>query len=337
MIKLALVLALAVLGLELATSGECYLTDSALPNTYDGTDLSREERYQAAKMSDDFKRLGAALYEKTDTTDPEVNFKLLKKMLGSVKLSFKPDRKKALQFFLSVESIIGTCDLNSYKILATLYESIDNIYDGAHKTRIESVLTHFRRKHAEQCRPQYRGFYDQLIGYLDELTLYRVKHAFWRLTTLDVAWNRYDIDNASLITLASLPLPESLGRKAMRKIAKEVKRQATKEGRINEGPESLLVEYLFTPCKTYHELLNPVLGPARFDAKVELEGKSWSYHGNDGFGYFGGDYEFTDAIAYNRLCGKLVDDQESLQSDLVLAWSAKSDEDFLSAILVRGG
>lgn len=76
--------------------------------------------------------------------------------------------------------------------------------------------------------------------------------------------------------------------------------------------------FLFEPCRHYRAQLNEVLSPARFDAVID---DIWNVH-QDGWAdeYLEGDFEFTDAIAYNRLCGRLLEAQSYMLDTLRRFW-----------------
>lgn len=313
MTKLLLLVVLAALSLELGTAAaEHYLTQSVSPKQYHGADLTSDEIEEAQKLTEQFSYINGELLERLPAnSDPEANLKEAEQMVGNFNL-FMMKRKKAVQLFVSLKEATK-CDLDSYKILARNYESIRALADAS---RVASVLAHYQKKHAAECGPKYRGIYDELVKGVEQSKIDRVKRAFSTLRVEDFG-RINDYQSQNLASFPLIPFTDARAIPALRKIARQVFEGAKESEYWQEDPTMkwrpvMVFDYLlFGPCKIYREQLGEVLTLARFDAIVDT-------------GFLGKDAEFTDAIAYNRLCGSLRDglktQRRKLRNSLLKTW-----------------
>lgn len=297
--KLALVALLGLASLNLARASE-YLTENSRPTEYVGTDLSIEEEKIAENLVEYYEELDKALREKLpDNADPEANITAAKEILSKKSLSMRGLRKKAYKFFVFLETTVGgKCDLESYKILARNYEAIrGRDQHFAKRKRVEDVLRHYQLQHAKECGPRYRQMYKNLIGSMDTDDLERLTHFFSGLEISDFGHAMFGAETALETTsLASIPtIRWDNYNSAIHKIGMKVKRYP--DSKKLKKPSKKFHHYLLEPCKTYRNLLNAVLSPARFDAKTNAD-------------FIEDDWEFTDAMFYNRICGSLLDEKE---------------------------
>lgn len=316
MAELLLVVFVAVVGLQLTIALE-YLTKGTRPTRYYGTDLSIEEVKEAKKLTDHFDELSKALEEKLPgNADSNANLEAAKKMLSSIFLFLFVGRRKALKLFVSLENTVGgKCDLKSYKILAKNHEAMhlcEYLSGYDYNSRVADVLSHFRLKHAIECGPKYREMYKKKLARMNKDQLEMLKRDFSELNVGDFVESitpRIHIENP-IISLASNKIRFSSATnhigtiKPLSRIALQIGIQVfDSEPKAETGVDSLMsVEsraaaanrYLFEPCESYRNQLNDVLSPARFDAKTDAE-------------IIGDDWEFADAIVYNRICGKLLE------------------------------
>lgn len=331
--KLLLVVVAAVLSLELALAHKQYLTSFFDPIYYVGTDLSFVEIEQAGSLATQFWDLNVALVKKLpDNENPEANLAAVKRMLGFRSSLCRPaclfdkqrskERKKALQLFVSLEETSGKCDLESFKILAKILESTNSRTGLLIRSRIARVLTHYRRKHAEECRPKYRQMYDERIRRMNKDGLERLKVAFSGLKLVETISVQPVWDGNAVVGIPTIRFTDPKTQSALRHIVGQVIGEARKSSHwkaMKSEPAMALDEFLFSPCKIYHELLNEVLTPARFDVLVEKSDLD-ADDDDDGFRYFKGDYEFSDAIVYNRMCRSLLEEQQILKELMLVIW-----------------
>lgn len=313
MTKLVLVAFLSIVGLNLAIASD-YLTKSTRPTEYYGTDLSTKEAKEAKKLTHHFDDLSKALEQKLPgNTDLKANLVAAKEMLSSSRLTLTMGWKKAYELFVSLENTVGgKCDLESYEILAKNYAAIHPDDDKSKSnSRAADVLSYYQLEHANECGQKYKEIYKKKIEVINKDQLEMLKSDF---SGLKVVHFGYWTQPGRLMSLASIPRVD-FNSDSLSHLAINIGIQAwiaSPGGGVRklnpiyheESRLKAVNRYLIEPCESYRNQLNEALSPARFDAKTNVE-------------ILGDDWEFTDAIVYNRMCGNLLEKKEKISEILV--------------------
>lgn len=270
--------------------------------------------------------------ELPNNKSPEDNISMAKTILegfGSAIMGNKKLHRKALKLFVSLEGVAGKCNMESFKILKANDIAIENRHQ-AHN-RVRDVFNQIKAKHVQECRPQYKQRFAELVEKvsaddlekldksLDEQEEYNFfeaprGHGFPPESRGPLAINHPDFSAKGAFRaryqLALNVAEQVIASPKFQSLESQMNIEVPPRG-TPKAETDVFEKYVFGPCKRFREHLADVLTPARYEATFEeLEMDVFSPE----------DQAFYNALFHNNFCSYLLKAKSTLRSQLRNSW-----------------